>query len=194
MRTALICCTLLSTACLDYGLTGMEQADEPAWAQETWDPPLSCASFQDLETRWITSPAFTDFDDPADRSGASFWDPEAELGDWEAATLPHRDIPVGADRAYVGTFSLEALPPGLFIDIQSDDGLWVWVNGVELGHWGGDWQQEGCVNDAAECLYTVDIAPIEVTDLLVPGENRLAARVSNPVANAWFELSASCQE
>ncbi|MCA9299663.1 MAG: hypothetical protein KDA28_11385, partial [Phycisphaerales bacterium] len=73
-----------------------------------------------------------------------------------------------------------------------DDGLWVWVNGTYVGNWGGAWQEEGCVNENAECLVTIQVDPIDVTDLLVVGTNTLAARVSNPVANAYFEILPEC--
>jgi len=32
----------------------------------------------------------------------------------------------------------------------------------------------------------------DITDLLVPGENVVAARVSNAVMNAWFEVLTEC--
>ncbi len=195
MATALLLLLPLTIGCVDYGLTGLEVAEgggDAVTAEAVIEPALDCAAFGALGLTWEAGASFTDFADPTDSEGTPFWDPSAALDSFSGVSLPHRDIPVGSDRAYVGSFWLDTLPPGLFVDIQSDDGLWVWVNGVEVGHWGGDWQEEGCVNENAECLYTVDIDPVEVTDLLVPGENRFAARVSNPVANAWFELTPSC--
>lgn len=80
------------------------------------------------------------------------------------------------------------------MDLQSDDGLWLWVNGVAVGHWGGAWQEEGCVNDEARCSVTNTVAPVEVTDLLVAGDNLVAARVSNAVDASYFQLHARCEE
>ena len=119
---------------------------------------------------------------------------EHDQGDWWSVTLPHTDIPVGADRAYRAWFDLTAVPLSMYLNIQSDDGLWLYVNGQPVGHWGGDWQQEGCVNEHANCLETTSIEPVDITPWLVPGSNLLAARVSNPVENAYFEISPECRE
>ena len=180
---------------VDYGRTGLVVMDDGL--EEVWDtaaPALDCADFEAAELAWTASDPFATEAEPTDGAGLSFHHPDADTGGWEAVSLPDTSIPVDMDRAYRGTLELSAEPPGAFVDLQSDDGLWLWVNGVAVGHWGGDWQEEGCVNERAKCLHTVEIDPVEVTDLLVPGRNVIAARVSNPVENAWFELVPSCVE
>ena len=57
---------------------------------------------------------------------------------------------------------------------------------------GGDWQQEGCVNEAP-CGDNTLLAPLEISDQLVMGSNRIAARVSNPFMGSAFELSVHCR-
>ena len=36
--------------------------------------------------------------------------------------------------------------------------------------------------------------PIDITDVLEPGANVIAARVSNAIAGSWFEVEAHCVE
>ena len=88
----------------------------------------------------------------------------------------------------------EQVPAGLSLDLQSDDGLWVYVNGTEIGHWGGSWQAEGCVNDNAWCGVTTQVDPVDITPWLNAGENLVAARVSNAIDGAWFELTVICAQ
>jgi hypothetical protein len=156
------------------------------------EPEPSCATFVAPTLVWVGSTPFTDPLDPVDAAGLPFWDPAADTTAWPAVTLPDRDVPIGTDRAYVGTFELAELPPNLSVSLQSDDGIWLWVNGAEIGHWGGAWQQEGCVNENANCLVTTSVPDVDVTPHLQLGTNRFAARVSNPVFDAWFEVIVTC--
>lgn len=203
---------LILVGCVEYGLhEGKDQAGLPvdsAWSDSAPvddsvdtaaypedphnEPPLPCASV-DLDWRWEATAPFTGAADPTDNGGLPWWDPRANPST-APVTLPHVDIPVGSDRAYRATFSLDALPAALQLSLQSDDGLWLWVNGVEVGHWGGDYQQEGCVNDNARCVQTVEVPELDITPWLQPGENLIAARVSNPVMNAWFEILPRCED
>ncbi len=133
--------------------------------------------------------------DLEDVHGAPFWQPGFDAGAWSVLSLPDRGMtPQGTDRAYRAEFTLDILPPMLTVSVQSDDGLWMWLNGVALGHWGGEWQEEGCVNDRAECLETTVVEPLDVTDLIRPGRNVVAARVSNPVMNTYFDVLPECQD
>lgn len=147
-----------------------------------------------LSWSWQASPAFAGAGDPVDGGGLPFYDPDASPSGWVALSLPDTTIPVHQDRAYRAWVELPALPAGLTLELQSDDGLWLWVNGAAVGHWGGDWQEEGCVNEDANCLARVDVAPVDITPWLVEGQNLIAARVSNPVMHSWFELKPSCVE
>ena len=201
-------CVVLSiwvpiVACSEYGLEDLADAPGPVdsgWADQPLDeaaPEASdtawadpCSTF-DAALDWSASDALWDQADPTDGAGLAFHDPHAQPG-WESVALPHQDIPTGADRAYRTVFDLDGRPEAFLLDLQSDDGLTVWVNGVEVGQWGGGWQEEGCVNEHAECLQTIDVDPIDVATLLVEGDNALAARVSNPIANAWFEILVEC--
>jgi hypothetical protein len=154
--------------------------------------PVTCADTELPSFSWLASAPFPEEADPVDAAGAPFYEVDAAPSGWAPVALPDRGIPIGTDRAYRATFDLAELPVDLSLDLQSDDGITVWLNGVEVGHWGGAWQVEGCVNDRAGCVVTTRVPAFEVTPLLLEGENVLAARVSNPVQNAYFAVSPLC--
>jgi hypothetical protein len=164
----------------------------PVIETDDTDLPVPTCATADLGVwEWHGSPTFTTEADPVDGGGLPFFAVDAALA-WDAVTIPDLAIPTGSDRAYRAEVELAVIPPNLSLELQSDDGIGVWVNGTAVGHWGGAWQQEGCVNENASCLVRVDVDPVDVTGLLVPGRNVFAARVSNPVANAWFEIVPRC--
>lgn len=144
---------------------------------------------------WWGSMPFSTEPDPADSAGRPFYAWDYEMRDWSTVSMPDSGHnPSGNDRAYRGVLSLPSVGERIFVDLQSDDGLWLWVNGLAVGHWGGDWQEEGCVNDEANCLATHAVDPVEVTAHLVAGENLFAARVSNAIEGSYFQLHARCVE
>lgn len=168
--------------------------DDPAGDNETEVPPLPpCEDTLDTsEWDWWASQPFEGAEHPVDESGREFWEPEAWMVGWHTVVMPVQNIPPGTDEVFRGTFWIDDLPPKLYLSMQSDDGIWFWANGVQVGQWGGDWQEEGCVNDNANCTETTTVPPQDITDLLVEGENVVAARVSNAVMNAWFEVVTEC--
>jgi hypothetical protein len=155
-------------------------------------PPPTCADEPLPVFSWTASAPFPEMDHPVDPSGLVFHDPAAQPTGWVPIALPDRGIPIGTDRAYRAEFTLAELPIDLSLDLQSDDGITVWVNGTQVGHWGGAWQVEGCVNERAQCVVTTSVPAFEITPLLVVGTNVIAARVSNPVQNAYFAVSPLC--
>lgn len=198
---------LLVVACSDYQLDHKGEAaptdtapaprtlTDGATASDTAPPApaADCTSFDAIDWRWSTGAPFATQPDPVDALGQPFWSPDFDLAGLIPVALPHTDIPVGQDRVYVARFDLVEIPPHVALNLQSDDGIRVWVNGVAVGDWGGDWQQEGCVNENANCVVTTTVPPVAVTSLLQVGTNHVAARVSNPVANAWFEILPECE-
>ncbi len=165
--------------------------DDPGGDNEIELPP--CEDTLDTsEWDWWASQPFEEPEHPVDESGREFWEPEAWMVGWHTVVMPVQNIPPGTDEVFRATFTIETLPPKLYLSMQSDDGIAFWANGVQVGQWGGDWQEEGCVNDNANCSETTTVPPQDITDLLVEGENVVAARVSNAVMNAWFEVLTEC--
>jgi hypothetical protein len=181
---------VLLLGCSDQNLRGLGEGeyipDDDDAAQ------VLCADI-DRDWTWLASPAFAEEPDPDD-GALPFWDVAFDDAAWSTVALPDTTgIPVGFDRAYRAIFDLDDVPAdGLALDLQSDDGLAVWVNGELLGRWGGGWQQEGCVGSVAGCIDTIIVDPVAIESMLVPGPNLVAARVSNPIMDAYFDLIPTC--
>lgn len=156
--------------------------------------PVDCTGVDFGTWQWWGSQPFTTTDGPTDDWGKNFYETDYSMVGWSTIGMPEQNVPVGQDKAYRTTFDLAAIPPNMTLTFSSDDGLWLWVNGVEIGHWGGDWQEEGCVNEGGACDVLVYADPVDVTDLLVVGTNTIAGRVSNAVVSSWFEVEAGCAE
>ena len=195
---------LWCVGCSDYGLKGDKDEgpggqdsplpDEDSEPPEDSDPPPppDCDDVVFPAWSWWGSMPFTTEADPTDGSGSPWYSPAFVQVDYSTVSLPDQNIPTGQDRVFRATFTLATLPPNLSLNLQSDDGLRVYVNGTAVGQWGGAWQEEGCVNDLAGCGTTESVEPVDVTGLLVAGENLVAARVSNPVVGSYFSITPEC--
>ncbi len=147
------------------------------------------------EDQWWGSMPFSHEAPLTDSSGRVYTSVDFDLTDWSTVVTPDEGhIPSGSDRVYRVQLWLDEVGPRFFLDIQSDDGVWIHVNEAEVGHWGGGWQEEGCVNDLASCTEYVEADPVEITDYLNVGSNLLAVRVSNAVNNAYMWVSPRCAE
>ena len=181
---------LFFVACSEYGFHPSTDVPEPVGS----DPWVDTGAYDEPEPE--PEPEATCELFPVDwawEGSELLWSLDEVGGTYTGIELPDaHQVPAGADRAYRSTFSLEEVPPFVEVDLQSDDGIWLWVNGVEVGHWGGDFQQEGCVNDQANCLEYVVIEPVDITPHLVEGDNLVEARVSNAIEGSWFDLVPAC--
>lgn len=205
-RSTLLLLVGLCGACSDYGLAGKDDekpADTDAAVDTDTPPPdtdtppdtsIDCTGVTFDDWSWVASEPFSDEADPADKAGNPWYAVGFDSAAYAAVTLPHQDIPIGTDRVYRATFTLDEIPPDVSLNLQSDDGLQVYLNGEEVGAWGGSWQQEGCVNEQASCKEYEIVPPVRVTDQLVVGSNVIASRVTNPVVNAYFSIVPVCVE
>ncbi len=176
------------------GPENLPPEDTAAEEEPTPDTALlaDCTGVDFGTWQWWGSQPFDTEAAPTDGSGNDFYDTAYSMSGWSTIAMPERNVPTGYDKAFLAWFELADVPPDMTLTVASDDGLWLWVNGQSVGHWGGDWQEEGCVNEGGSCDVMVDVDPIDVTEFLVPGWNVIAARVSNPVVGSWFDLSAAC--
>lgn len=147
------------------------------------------------EGQWWGSMPFTGESPLTDSSGRAYYATDYSMLDYSTVVTPDEGhIPSGYDKAYRVDLWLDATGPRFFLDIQSDDGVWIHLNGREIGHWGGAWQEEGCVNDLANCTEYVETPPIEITDELQVGSNLLAVRVSNAIDGSYMWVSPRCSD
>jgi len=80
-------------------------------------------------------------------------------------------------KQYRGTFDLTTVPNNLKLKISADDGLWLYVNGAFIGHWGasGGTDKLHCVNNIL-CPKNDKLDPILLTNLQT-GKNVISAVV-----------------
>lgn len=156
---------------------------------------VDCAGLGLSEGQWWGSMPFATEADPEDSAGRPFYARAFELRDWSTVSNPDAGhTPAGTDKAYRVELTLAAAGPAVWIDLQSDDGLWLYLNEALIGHWGGDWQQEGCVNDDAHCTEYEYADPVDVSSHLQVGTNLLALRVSNAVDQSYMGVRPRCVE
>jgi hypothetical protein len=92
------------------------------------------------------------------------------------------------DRFYRGYFDIESIDLeniNYFIKFESDDGIWVYVNGKYLGHWGGEMHKPKCVN---HCYDNERVEPVYINDYLSVGRNVIAVHVSDCEGGEYFNL------
>ncbi|HMV69104.1 MAG TPA: hypothetical protein PKA64_19820 [Myxococcota bacterium] len=198
---------LLLAACQEYGLKNLtpdvpepEDSDPPVVETEVprdtappEQPAPSCEGVTLSLVDVVASAPFSDEADPVDGAGVSFYAVGFDASGWSGVALPDvGSIPVGFDRAYRGTLRVVGEPPAAKLELQSDDGIAVWIDGVRIGRWGGAWQEEGCVNDDASCLVFQQVAPVDISPRVRSGDTPIAFRVSNPVANSYVDLRVHC--
>lgn len=170
-----------------------EEDDPPEELPEEEEDLPDCEDTVMADWQWWGSMPFGHEDDLTDGNDRPFYDVNYTMVDYSTVSIPDQGhITSGYDKAYRATFWLDAIPPALFLSMQSDDGLAFYLNGELVGEWGGLWQEEGCVNDNAGCSVSITVPPVDVTDYLVVGNNVAAARVSNPVDNSYFEVYTEC--
>lgn len=156
---------------------------------------VDCAAAGLSEGQWWGSMPFATEPDLEDASGKPFYATTFDLRDWSTVSNPDSGhTPSGTDKAYRVELTLAAVGPAVWVDLQSDDGLWLYVNEDLVGHWGGGWQEEGCVNDDANCAEFEYADPVDVTSRLHVGTNILAVRVSNAVAQSYMGVRPRCVE
>ena len=113
---------------------------------------------------WTASePWTTGSPGPIDSGGDPWFSPNFFDESWSAISLP--DVTSiggnpGYDRFYRGTIFLANPASFDLIRLQSDDGIWMYVNGAFVGSWGNG----GCVNNppTSSCGTNQTVPPIDV--------------------------------
>lgn len=196
MRQLTVVLLASCAGCVEYGFGADVDAPGPGAAADTGLPNPGCEAASLPALAWTAAPPWSGDSLPVDAAGRTFADADFDAAGWSAAALPAvNTVPQGQEGGWRALLTLaEPLPPGVQTTLQSDDGVWLFVNGAQVGHWGGGFQEEGCVNEQASCLVTESVAPVALTGTLQPGTNVVAARISNAVAGSWFDLALTCVE
>lgn len=147
-----------------------------------------------LNVYWLKSDIFKEppFEPNKDNKSFEWYQYTFNDSNWNSTKLPDKDWKCrNCDRYYRGYFEISTISDYFHdyaIDVQSDDGIWIYINGKYFGHLGGDVHKEGCVN-TAYCLQNRTINPIQIDDYLIKGKNVIAARVSQSIGSEYFDLS-----
>jgi hypothetical protein len=148
------------------------------------------------ELAWSASPAMESCEGPV-VDGRPWHDANFASGDWGPVALPDTaGIPGcgNADRFYRASFEARA-GERVVLEWSSDDGSWIYLNGAQIAHEGGECHQGGCVNMQCGSWMGaggfVDLAPH-----LRDGRNVLAVHVSSGgccgasfIARLWRDAS-----
>ena len=140
---------------------------------------------------WRASTSMASCAGPTDTFGNRWYAPTFDDSLWSPLSVPdHGHIGGAQDRFYRGTFTLSGPVSGV-VSFDSDDGIWVYVNGTSVGHWGGDCHQPGCVGrPAVSPSCSGPLVNLDVSGYLQPGVNVIAAQVSNATVccDSYFNL------
>lgn len=107
---------------------------------------------------------------------------------WQAVSLP--DSGWNCDncyRRYRGTFDLNNLSRTIKAYVESDDGLWLYVNGAYLGHWGAKPGEMRCVNHFFGCDVNDSVHDLALTNLQ-QGKNVISAVVYDGGGGEYFKF------
>jgi murein DD-endopeptidase MepM/ murein hydrolase activator NlpD len=127
---------------------------------------------------WKASPVGEDCAGPIDVDGRSWHEAEFDDSLWSDVPLPDNGtIPSGQDRYYRLFYHVAELPK-TEIQLSSDDGAWLYVNGQLVGQWGGDCQGEG----------GADGVLIDIGAYFQSGDNVIAIHVHNGPGDSLFNV------
>jgi hypothetical protein len=96
---------------------------------------------------WRASISMSSCAGPSDGVGNPWYETDFDDSNWELVSLPRvNDINAQENRFYRTIFT-PSNGEKIYLNLASDDGVWLYINGTFIGHWGGDCQQTGCVGD-----------------------------------------------
>lgn len=130
---------------------------------------------------WRASLSMSSCAGPVDGGENAWYETDFNDSNWDMVSLPQvNDINAQENRFYRTSFT----PPSdtnVYLNLASDDGVWLYINGAFIGHWGGECQQTGCVGDTPwTCNSQESWSPLDITPYLIPGQsNLLAVQVTN---------------
>lgn len=138
----------------------------------------------DAAAQWLGSEVVKSRRDYKDGSGRSWYEVDFNDRSWSPIDLPDDNSfgeQTSRSRLYRSRFHLEDPNETLQLIFSSDDGIWIYINGRFLGHWGADEDDGGCVNDPLNrCGENGIVPPVTIPSaLLHPGENLIAVKVNN---------------
>ncbi len=143
-----------------------------AWSLSTYRSliPIAWERRQALPAAvtWRASPLATSCDDPPGSTGRAWTSPSFDDAGWAPIALPdsHSDA---SDRFYRGSFELDCAADGrsseVSLFVKCDDGCDIYIDGGQLGSFGGSCHTFGCVNEP-RCGTNTTVSPIVIARTL----------------------------
>src|SRR5262245_34230661 len=131
-----------------------------------------------VDIAWFSGPLLTDCEGPRDEAGFPWFDEVFDMAGWDQVFVPFSEPMSGpADRFFRGFFTLDSAEAAL-LSFSSDDGIDIFINSQPLGTWGHGCHAPGCVNMQV-CGIIDLVEPVDVSAFLFPGDNLIAAHVTN---------------
>lgn len=186
---------LLVPGCSEYGLgDDADPVDYDPGVPAEGEAQLTCMTSYDGVMPWRKSELWYGDEPPVDASGALWSDDDFDDSAWEVlAGLPDRGgDTTNHDVFYRSNFWLDAVEGATTINFKGNDGMWLVVNEVLVGHWGGEWREDGCVNVESGCGVNYDEPPADVTDLFRVGHNHIAVMLTNGPPGYSLDINAHC--
>ena len=151
---------------------------------------------------WRASPSMNDCDGPVDWNNRHWYEKYFDDRDWQVVSLPLiNDINPSEDRYYRTTYTPPQNFKNVFLNLASDDGIWIYINGNFVGNWGANsCHGAGCVGDVPwTCNVHKNWVSIDISDYLIHGQpNIIAAHVTNYALHganwSYFSLTFSPNE
>jgi hypothetical protein len=95
---------------------------------------------------WYRTTNLADCNGPADSSGLQWYMPAYNDSSWLQASLPESNWGCNNCDRYHRRWLIAGPDSTIFLALSSDDGLWLYIDGEYIGHWGGDCHQGGTVS------------------------------------------------
>ncbi len=140
---------------------------------------------------WKASQPIVDCEGPIDNQGIPWFELTFDDSGWQNISLPDFNT-WGCDfcdRYYRGYLTLSQNFGKITISFASDDGLWFYINGNFINHWGGACHESGCVNNPYRCGVSTGVDPLDITSFLHGGTNLIAVHVSDAGADDIFNFN-----
>lgn len=194
---------LLACGCSEYAVHGKPgDPDEDVVTTgpdtDTDDAPpegVPCDETYAASLEWRSTGAWFSDAQPTDGGGDPWYVAGFDDSEWApVGVMPDGMYGVSDnDVFYRSTFTLGSVVGRTTVRFEGNDGVWLYVNGGFVGHWGSEWREGGCINDSTgECAINTVADPVDVTAWLQPGTNVFAVWLTNGPSTYLLYIEPTC--
>jgi len=156
------------------------------------DPASRADAGSILDVQWKTAGPLPNCETPRGRV-YEWFEPRYDDSAWYVARMPAvNNVPARTDRFFRGRFYLPT-EAEIQIEIKSDDGMWMWIDGESVGQDNAyqffDWctYEEGCYNGGnGGCRINYRVAPVYAR--LAAGYHVIAVDLENAIGGSYLSV------